>query len=88
MLNPSLASSGDEDKRANVAADCIKVQRDCLSCSSNQGAILQQIKMACLSYTSSPIEYGDKKFTVNEILKVRAAVIAECQRLVRESIYS
>jgi hypothetical protein len=88
MLNPALKSpkSDDEEKHNHVAAECIKVQRDCMSCSSNQSAILQQIKMACLSYTSTPIEYGDRKFTMNEILKVRAAVIAECQRIVRENL--
>jgi len=49
--------------------------------------VIHQLKLACLSYTSSLIPYRDKKYAVSELLKVKANVIAQCQKLIRENQY-
>jgi hypothetical protein len=45
------------------------------------------LKLACISYTSSPIPYREKNYHVSELLKIKAGVIADCQRVLRENIY-
>jgi hypothetical protein len=48
--------------------------------------VIHQLKLACLSYTQSPITYHEKEYTVSELLKVKAEVISSCQRLMRDFI--
>lgn len=48
--------------------------------------VVHQLKLACLSYTQSPITYQSKEYTVSELLKVKAEVISSCQRIVRDLI--
>ena len=45
------------------------------------------MKLACISYTSSPVTYREKNYHVSELLRIKAEVIADCQRVLRENIY-
>ena len=56
----------------------IHIDRSCLQCSGNGSQILRQLKLACLSYTQSPIPYQDKMYKVSDLLRVKAQVIANC----------
>lgn len=48
---------------------------------------LKAFKHACLVYRASPIEYNNKKYHVSDLIEVKASVVAECQKMVRESVY-
>ena len=58
-----------------------------MQCSGNMGQVIHQLKMACLSYTSSPITYQEKRYQLSELLRVKAKVISECQKLIRTNLH-
>lgn len=78
---PTVTNSGEYDPKI------LKVDRNCLTCSGNPSQVIQQLKLACLSFTSSPINYQDKKYEVSEMLRVKANVLAECQRVIRDNLF-
>jgi hypothetical protein len=45
-----------------------------------------QFKIACLSYVQQPVIYREKHYSVVELLKLRAKIIAACQRLIRANL--
>lgn len=53
---------GDPMITEEDARNVIQVDRNCLSCSGNNNQIIHQLKLACLSYTHSPIVYQEKKY--------------------------
>ena len=79
----------------NAGADpaILKVDTNCAACSGNSNmsknmtAAYAAFKNACLVYSASPIPYNNKNYHVSELLSVKASVVAQCQRLVRESIF-
>lgn len=75
---------------AGVAPDnnVLHVDRSCLNCSGNNaGAVIHQLKMACLSYTQSPVTYQEKRYAITEMFRVRGQVLSMCQKLIRQNIY-
>ena len=59
-----------------------------MRCSGNPSQVMQQLKIACLSYTQAPISYANKDYLVSELLKVKARVISQTQSILREKIYA
>jgi len=49
--------------------------------------VLHYIKLACLSYSSSPISYRGSNYQVSDLLKVKASIISDCQKIIREQVY-
>ena len=43
--------------------------------------------MACLVYTEGKIDYSNNKYHVDDLIEVKASVISDCQRKVRERMY-
>ena len=43
--------------------------------------ILNQIKIACLSYVNSPIEFGPDRFLNSDLVKVKDLIIKKCEHL-------
>ena len=75
-------------RRANLDPKLFKVSKDCFACSGDSKEhILQAIKMACLVYTEGNIDYSNNKYHVDDLLEVKASVISDCQRKVRERMY-
>ena len=63
----------------------LTVSRECASCYGFAPLILSQIKLACLSYTSSPIRYTDGcSLSVTDVLKIKQAVIKNMEWTVAE----
>jgi len=42
-------------------------------------AVLSQIKMACLSYVSSPISFGNEKLHPADLLVVKEMLLKKCE---------
>ena len=53
----------------------------------NMTTTLKAFKHACLVYRANPISYNNKEYHVSDLLGVKASVVAQCQRMVREHIY-
>jgi hypothetical protein len=68
----------DEAYEIAQALDVIRIDKNCVNCTGNPSQALQMLKLACISYTSSPITYREKKYHVSELLKIKAGVIADC----------
>ena len=76
-----------DDNAARIDPPVLKVDRACLNCSSNKQATLNAIKVACLGYSQSPISYQGRDYHVSDLLKVKATVVAQCQRMLRENLF-
>ena len=48
---------------------------------------LKAFKHACLVYRASPIQYNSKEYHVSDLMGVKASVVAQCQRMVREYVF-
>lgn len=46
----------------------IKMDKKCLSCSGQSSMVLSAFKLACLNYSSSPVEYNKKIFEKTELI--------------------
>ena len=64
----------------------LALDKACLSCSGNMNQTIMQFKIACLSYVQQPVIYREKHYAVVELLKLRAKIIAACQRLLRANL--
>jgi len=53
----------------------ITVDKRCLSCSDQPGKVLSIVKMACLSYFPSKIEYLGNSLTRIELLEVQKGLM-------------
>ena len=45
---------------------------------------LKAFKLACLMYSQGAINYSNKKYHVDELLRIKASLVSDCQRIVRE----
>ena len=89
QVRPESAISNAKSEHSYQPADdqVLKVDRACIQCSGNRAQLIHQLKLCCLSYTAAPITYKDRQFQLSELLKTKANVISDCQRLIRQKIY-
>ena len=84
-ISHGLKETEEEDIGDGVASDAklnpslFKIDSDCYTC---QGGTmdykLKAFKLACLMYSQGSINYSNKEYHVEELLDVKAGVVAEC----------
>ena len=62
-------------------ANPITLTRDCAACTGLAPGLMTQIKLACLSYTTSPVTYDDSgaKIEVSDLIRVKDGVLRKAQ---------
>lgn len=55
------------------------MDKNCASCSGYAPQILSQIKVACLSYVNSPIEFGKEKLDYSDLISVKDMILKKCE---------
>jgi len=55
------------------------IDRNCASCSGFAPQILKQIKLACLSYVNSPVQFGSEKISFQDLVKVKDLLLKKCE---------
>ena len=79
---PRSPESGKEDVTSKEGFCPISVARDCQACAGFAPGLMTQIKMACLSYTSSPITYdhaGGARIEVRDLVRVKETVLRKAE---------
>ena len=69
----------------NSEVPVIKIDRNCAAGGQMANHNLKAIKQACFVYTQSPIPYKNENYHVSELLSVKAKIVAQCQRMLREN---
>ena len=59
----NLKSSVHEPSHAATNNNNLVIDKNCVGCSGNSGIILKQLKVACLSFVNSEVEYKNKKYS-------------------------
>lgn len=75
---PVEASPERPDGRSHFADSVLKVDPNCLNCSGNMAPAIKGIKTACLMYQQSKIPYQNHEYHIDDILRVKASVVANC----------
>ena len=58
----------------------LQVSRDCATCHGFAPQILSQIKLACLSYVSSPIQYNkDVSLKINDMIRIKEKLLQKVE---------
>ena len=71
-------SPRQKERQTEYTDTVLKVDKNCLNCSGNMTQTIRGIKTACLAYTAGLIPYRDQEYHVDDILDVKATVIAKC----------
>jgi len=89
VTNPSLYDEIVKPFADNAARDpqVIKIDQNCAAGGTNMNTTLKAIKQACLMYTQSPVPYKNESYHISELLNVKAQVVAQCQRMLRENLF-
>eukprot|EP00929_Paragymnodinium_shiwhaense_P107747 TRINITY_DN74109_c0_g1_i1.p1 TRINITY_DN74109_c0_g1~~TRINITY_DN74109_c0_g1_i1.p1 ORF type:complete len:638 (-),score=205.19 TRINITY_DN74109_c0_g1_i1:76-1989(-) len=66
------------------AEPVIKVDNRCLGCSGQAPFVLSAFKMACLQYTSSPVDYNGSQQDRDELLKKRSSLLLRAHSQLKE----
>lgn len=64
-----------------IPYNSVQIDRGCASCKGNAPQILSMLKIACLNYVNSPIEYGPVgnklKLSFPEVLQVKEFLLVK-----------
>ena len=77
----------EQNQKPSCDNRVLHVDRNCLQCSGNMSQVVRQLKLACLSYTQSPVPYREKLYNVSDLLSAKAKIIINCQKLLREHTF-
>jgi hypothetical protein len=66
-----LGISKELDAQMDKNKPILKIDKNCISCSTHKSFILKGFKMACLYYSPSNVQYDSKFYTRDELLKLR-----------------
>ena len=61
------------------------LDKNCISCSGNQPIVLQHLKMACLNYTNSLVQYNSKQYSMDEITDIKDKLLSQCESALDEA---
>ena len=68
----SIALFGISNEQAtNSSQHPVKIDKNCISCSTHKNIILKSFKMACLNYNPSEVKFEHKQYPRKELLKLR-----------------
>lgn len=75
---PGLAPGGIDTKTQPY--NTLSISRQCASCLGFAPQILSQIKLACLSYTNSPVTYADGiTLSTHDLLRVKEMLLKKLE---------
>ncbi|CDW87818.1 UNKNOWN [Stylonychia lemnae] len=63
----------------------IEIDKNCLACQGQSSHIIQQFKMACLSYTPSLVVYRNEKFSRQSLMQMRNILMQKCEEVINEN---
>merc|ERR1719217_104654 len=76
---------GAAPQSARAAAEpVIKVDNRCLGCSGQAPFVLSAFKMACLQYTSSPVDYNGNTADRDDLLKRRSGLLTRASHHLKD----
>ena len=91
--NASIEVRNGENRRNSATENDISkvgrnyglfLDKNCISCSGNQPIVLQHLKMACLNYTNSLVQYNSKQYSMDEITEIKDKLLTQCESALDE----
>eukprot|EP00347_Sterkiella_histriomuscorum_P021638 403333283 len=85
--NQSLAEDSiavNQESQINTQRNVVDLDANCLSCTGQSSHVIQQFKMACLSYTPSLVKYRGDKFNRVSLMQMRQTLVQKCEEIVNE----
>jgi predicted nucleic acid-binding Zn-ribbon protein len=65
--------------------EIMTLDQRCLSCNSNRGMALAGFKIACLSYSPTPVEYQKSNYSREELLRLQMDLLKQAQETLRSN---
>ena len=77
-ISPHGSNHGSPRESPVCPDTVLKVDKNCLNCSGNMTHTVKAIKTACLMYTQGSIPYRNRDYHIDDVLSIKASVVAQC----------